>query len=185
MIEFICATCSFNESKALEYLQKRQRITDPLALSVVMANIKQESNFTPNICEGGARVPYEDCHRGGYGLIQWTTLSRYNGLGNFCKKYGLDPSTFEGQLRYMSNENQFQQALLTWQIPGQSYTAYHNAAYRWLGWGIEGPRKTYTYNYLDRLQKVSVNEIKVQSTSSNQRRVGYIETLLGFVGIKV
>ena len=149
---------------ALQYLQERQGITDPLALSVVMANIKQESNFTPNICEGGARVEYQDCHVGGYGLIQWTSESRYVGLGIFAARYGLNPSTFDTQLRYMSNEYQFQRALLDWQIPGRTYEEYHDAAYKWLGWGIEGPRKTYTYNYLDRLSKVS--DEKVQSTSS-------------------
>ena len=183
MIEWICATCSFNESRALQYLQQRQGITDPLALSVVMANIKQESKFVPNVCEGGDLVDWQDCHKGGYGLIQWTTESRYAGLGIFCAKYGLNPSSFEGQLRYMSNENQFQQALLTWKIPDRTYDEYHRAAYRWLGWGVEGPRKTYTYNYLDRLSKVSADE-KVQSSSSNQRRVGHFEKLLGFIGIK-
>lgn len=183
MIEWICATCSFNESRALQYLQQRQGIRDPLALSVVMANIKQESKFVPNVCEGGDLVDWQDCHKGGYGLIQWTTESRYTGLGMFCAKYGLNPSSFEGQLRYMSNEYQFQQALLTWQIPGRTYAEYHRAAYRWLGWGVEGPRSTYTYNYLDRLSKVSADE-KVQSSSSNQRRVGHFEKLLGFIGIK-
>jgi hypothetical protein len=183
MIEWICATCTFNESRALQYLQERQGIRDPLALSVVMANIKQESNFIPNICEGGARVEYQDCHVGGYGLIQWTTESRYVGLGIFAARYGLNPSTFDTQLRYMSNEYQFQRALLDWQIPGRTYEEYHDAAYKWLGWGIEGPRKTYTYNYLDRLSKVS--DEKVQSTSSDQKRLGYLEKILGVIGIKV
>ena len=33
------------------------------------------------------------------------------GLGLFCKKYGCDPSSLEGQTSYMINENQFQKVL--------------------------------------------------------------------------
>ena len=83
-----------------------------------MGNIKQESKFIPNICEGGARVEYNQCHRGGYGLIQWTTESRYLGLGLFIKKYGCNPSTLECQTRYMINENQFQKVLPDFQASG-------------------------------------------------------------------
>ena len=178
-----CPDCSPEEKFVLAQLQKHTMISDRNALATILGNIKQESNFTPNICEGGARVEYQDCHVGGYGLIQWTSESRYVGLGIFSARYGLNPSTFDAQLRYMSNEYQFQRALLDWQIPGRTYEEYHAAAYRWLGWGVEGPRKTYTYNYLDRLSKVS--DEKVQSTSSDQKRLGYLEKILGVIGIKV
>ena len=30
-------------------------------------------------------------------------------------------------------------------------SSYDRAAYRWLGWGIKGPRLTYAYQYLNRL----------------------------------
>ena len=89
-------------------------IATPSVLSIVellialLCNIKSESNFHANICEGGARVPYEKCYSGGYGLVQWTTKARYDGLGSFCNKYGCDPSSLKGQLRYMVNENHFQ-----------------------------------------------------------------------------
>ena len=141
---------SNSESTVLEFLQARG-ITDRGALATVMGNIKQESLFNANICEGGARVPYHRCYSGGYGLIQWTTSGRYYGLGSFCKKYECDPSSLEGQLRYMVNENQFQNNLPYFEGAGMNVGYYMNAAYRWLGWGIHGNRTNYTYQYLAKL----------------------------------
>ena len=112
-----------------------------------MGNIKQESKFTANICEGGARVPYTDCHRGGYGIIQWTSKNRYLGLGNFANKYGCHPSTLECQTRYMINEDIFVRTLPDFEGSGQTVAKYMIPAYYWLGWGIRGPRDTYAYNY--------------------------------------
>ena len=37
-------------------LQEHTKITDRNALATILGNIKQESNFTANVCEGGARV---------------------------------------------------------------------------------------------------------------------------------
>ena len=88
-----CIDCTPEEQYVLSELQDKTRITDKNALATILGNIKQESKFHSNICEGGARVPYSDCHRGGYGLIQWTTENRYLGLGLFCDKYGCDPSS--------------------------------------------------------------------------------------------
>jgi hypothetical protein len=98
-----CEDCTPNEQYVLAQLQEQTRITDRNALATIMGNIKSESNFHPDICEGGARVSYRDCTRGGYGLIQWTSLGRYNNLGKFCDKYECDPSSLEGQTRYMIN----------------------------------------------------------------------------------
>ena len=84
-----CIDCTPEEQYVLKQLQDKTRITDRNALATILGNIKQESKFHSNICEGGARVPYSDCHRGGYGLIQWTTENRYLGLGLFCDKYNL------------------------------------------------------------------------------------------------
>ena len=66
------------EQYVLEQLQEHTNITDPNALAAILGNIKQESNFRANICEGGARVSYRDCRSGGYGLVQWTSINRYN-----------------------------------------------------------------------------------------------------------
>ncbi len=90
MIE--CPQCTPAQQYVLEQLQVKAEIKDKVALAVIMGNIQQESGFRPNVCEGGAIVPYDRCLRGGYGLIQWTTQKRYDGLGKFCKRYGCDPS---------------------------------------------------------------------------------------------
>ena len=146
-----CPTCTDNEKYVLKQLQEKTRITDRNALATIMGNIKQESKFHPDICEGGARVPYSDCHRGGYGLIQWTTENRYLGLGLFCGKFGCDPSSLEGQTRYMINEIHFQKVLPEFEGSGKTVQQYMVPAYYWLGWGIKGNREVYSYNYSKKL----------------------------------
>ena len=146
-----CEDCSPNEKYVLEQLQKQTKISDRNALATIMGNIKQESKFIPNICEGGARVPYNACHSGGYGLIQWTSVGRYRNLGKFCAKYGCDPSSLEGQTRYMINESVFQRYLPEFEGRGKTVSQYMVPAYYWLGWGIKGPRQTYAYQYTKKL----------------------------------
>ena len=139
------------EQYVLSELQKHTKISDRNALATILGNIKSESNFHSNICEGGARVPYGDCHRGGYGLIQWTSVNRYNNLGKFCNKYDCDPSSLEGQTRYMINENIFQRYLPMFEGGGQTVSQYMVPAYYWLGWGVKGNREIYAYEYTTKL----------------------------------
>ena len=146
-----CLDCSPEEKYVLKQLQDKTKITDRNALATIMGNIKQESKFHPDICEGGARVPYNDCHRGGYGLIQWTSTQRYLGLSYFANKYECDPSTLECQTRYMINEPIFQRYLPEFEGPGQTISQYMVPAYYWLGWGIKGNREIYAYNYTNKL----------------------------------
>lgn len=145
-----CPDCSPEEQYVLEQLQEHTKISDRNALATIMGNIKQESKFIPNICEGGARVSYRDCLSGGYGLIQWTSINRYNNLGKFCEKYGCDPSSLEGQTRYMINESVFQRYLPEFEGGGKTVHQYMVPAYYWLGWGIKGNREVYSYNYTKR-----------------------------------
>ena len=151
-----CPGCNSNERYVLSKIQDYTKITDRNALSTLMGNIKSESNFHPNICEGGARVQYSQCHSGGYGLIQWTTVGRYNGLGSFCRKYDCDPSSLEGQVRYMVNENQFQKVLPDFEGTGWTIRQYMVPSYYWLGWGIKGYRESYAHDYYAKLVKVTV-----------------------------
>ena len=144
---WICPDCTPEEQYVLKELQSGTKITDRNALATILGNIKQESKFIANICEGGARVSYNDCHRGGYGLVQWTSTHRYLGLGHFANKYGCDPSTLECQTRYMINEPIFQKVLPDFEGSGQTVAQYMVPAYYWLGWGIRGPRDSYAYNY--------------------------------------
>ena len=146
-----CPGCTPEEKYVLKTLQEETRISDRNALATILGNIQQESMFISNICEGGARVEYANCHRGGYGLIQWTTTARYNGLGKFCKKYGCDPSSIAGQTRYMINEVHFQKVLPEFEGHGQPIHQYMVGAYYWLGWGIKGAREQYAYNYTKKL----------------------------------
>ena len=148
-----CEDCSPEETKAVAYLQTPSvNITDKNAIATILGNIKQESKFIANICEGGARVTYENCLTGGYGIIQWTSVNRYVNLGKFATKFECDPSTFDCQLRYMVNENIFQRQLPYFQSNGMSIAYYMQPSYRWLGWGIKGAREDYAWNYLNKLR---------------------------------
>ena len=146
-----CPSCTPNEKYVLEQLQKKTKISDRNALATIMGNIKQESKFISNICEGGARVSYGDCRVGGYGLIQWTSVGRYKNLGVFAERYGYDPSSLEGQTAYMINESVFQRYLPEFEGNGKTVQQYMVPAYYWLGWGIKGNREIYSYNYSKKL----------------------------------
>ena len=146
-----CPDCTPEEQYVLGELQEHTRITDRNALATIMGNIQQESMFNANICEGGARVNYEDCLTGGYGLIQWTSIGRYANLGKFCDKYDCDPSSLEGQTRYMINESTFQRYLPMFEGSGQTVRQYMVPAYYWLGWGIKGNREISSYEYTKKL----------------------------------
>ena len=150
----ICKGCSEYENLALKFFQD-QGIKDRNALATIMGNIKQESMFVPNICEGGARTSYRNCY-GGYGLIQWTSANRYYGLGDFAKKYEGNPSTLHTQLRYLTNEVQWQRIEDRMKTPGKSIDRYMNYAYSWIGWGIHGARTHYAHEYANRLITVEV-----------------------------
>lgn len=146
---FVCRSCSPIEQKVLNFFQD-QGVTDRNALATLMGNIKSESNFHVNICEGGARVAYQNCHRGGFGLIQWTTLGRYNGLGNHTYNLGISPTSAEGQLSWLVAEREWKSIEHIMKTPGGSINHYMRAAYRWLGWGIKGYRASYAHQYYSR-----------------------------------
>ena len=144
---------SETETQVLLFLQSRG-ITDRNALAVILGNIKQESKFDTRICEGGQRTGYEQCYRGGFGLIQWTTPSRYRGLGQFAQRYRLDPNSLEAQLRWMVNEREWKSVEHIFKAPNQSKGSYMNAAYRWLGWGVDGNRTSYSHTYYEALYRL-------------------------------
>ena len=151
----ICKGCNEHENATLAFFQDRG-IKDRNALSTIMGNIRQESTFVPNICEGGARTSYHGCRSGGYGLIQWTSANRYHGLGDFAKRYGGSPSSLHTQLRYLTNEVQWQQIEDRMKTPGKSINRYMDYAYSWIGWGHHGSRTSYAHDYVSKLIKVEV-----------------------------
>jgi hypothetical protein len=150
----ICKGCNENENATLAYFQSLG-IKDRNALATIMGNIRQESTFVPNICEGGSRTSYHNCWRG-YGLIQWTSANRYYGLGDFAKKFGGSPSELQTQLRYLTNEVQWKEIEDRMKVPGKSISRYMDYAYSWIGWGHHGARTSYAYDYANRLITVEV-----------------------------
>jgi hypothetical protein len=146
----VCKGCNHNESRTLEFLQKRG-ITDKNALATIMGNIRQESTFTPNVCEGGAIVSYNGCTSGGYGLIQWTNASRYNGLGNHAARIGGNPSSLNTQLDYMLYEGDWKMIEPHMKTPGKSINDYMRLARKWIRWGHHGARTDFAYNYASKL----------------------------------
>lgn len=145
----ICKGCNGHENLALAFLQDKG-IRDKNALATIMGNIRQESTFIPNICEGGERTGYYGCRYGGFGLIQWTTENRYRGLGQFARQFGGNPSSIHTQLHYMVNEVQWKRIETKLKTPGKSIDRYMSYAYSWLGWGHHGDRTSYAYDYARR-----------------------------------
>jgi hypothetical protein len=150
----ICKGCNEHENATLAYFQDRG-IRDRNALATIMGNIKQESMFVPNICEGGSRTSWSNCGRG-YGLIQWTSANRYYGLGDFAKKFGGSPSELHTQLRYLTTEVQWQRIEDRMKTPGKSINRYMDYAYSWIAWGIHGARTSYAHQYASKLIMVEV-----------------------------
>jgi hypothetical protein len=150
----ICKGCNEHENATLAFFQERG-IKDRNALATIMGNIRQESTFVPNICEGGSRTSWSNCG-GGYGLIQWTSANRYYGLGDFAKRYGGSPSSLHTQLRYLTNEVQWKDIESRMKTPGKSINRYMDYAYSWIGWGHHGARTSYAYDYASRLILVEV-----------------------------
>jgi hypothetical protein len=151
----ICKGCNAYESKTLDFLQNKG-IFDKNALATIMGNIKQESTFIPNICEGGSRVSYYNCRSGGFGLIQWTDHTRYNGLGRHAYRIGANPSSLYTQLDYMMYEGDWKMIEDQMKTPGKSITDYMRLARKWIRWGHHGARTDYAYNYASRLIQVEV-----------------------------
>jgi hypothetical protein len=145
-----CKGCNQTETYALNFLQK-QGIKDKNALATIMGNIKQESGFVPNICEGGARIKYESCRSGGFGIIQFTDAARYDGLGKFAYRTGGNPSSIDTQLKYMLHEVDWKMIEPRMKTPGKSIDQYMYYASKWIRWGHHGARTDFAYNYSRKL----------------------------------
>jgi hypothetical protein len=152
----VCKGCNSNETRTLEFLQSRG-ITDRNALATIMGNIRQESTFFPNICEGGARVSYNACRSGGYGLIQWTNAPRFYGLGKHAARIGANPSSLDTQLDYMLHEGDWKMIEPYMKTPGKTINQYMRLAQRWIRWGHHGARTDYAYNYANKLVLTEVD----------------------------
>lgn len=150
-----CIGCNSNELTVLNALQD-EGVVDKVAVATIMGNIKQESTFIPNICETSGIGLYHHCKSGGFGILQWTDSARYNGLGNFAKKYGGDPSSIDTQVKYMFYESDWNMIKDYMKKPGGTINDYMRLAYRWIRWGHKGPRELYANQYLN---KITYSEI--------------------------
>ena len=136
----------------LKALQDDGGVTDKTALAVLLGNIKQESKFELTVCEGGKKTGYDGCHRGGFGLIQWTTAPRYRGLGHVARQYQLDPNSLDAQLKWLFTEVEWKKVEMRFKTPDKPLWFYMNAAYDWLRWGKLGARTVYSREYLNILE---------------------------------
>ena len=132
-----CPTCTPAEQYVLKELQKQTNIKSRNAFRRFLETLNRKVTSVPSYARRGSRVPYDRCFasRWIYGIIQWTTESRYNGLGSFCKKYGCDPSSLAGQVRYMINENQFQTVLPEFEGGVDTVAQYMVPCYYWIRLG--------------------------------------------------
>ena len=77
-------------------------------------------------------------------------------MGDFAKKYGGSPSSLDTQLRYLTNEVQWQKIEEKMKTPGKSINRYMDYAYDWIGWGKHGARTSYAHEYASKLITVEV-----------------------------
>jgi len=147
----VCAGCTDTEQEVAEFFFEEGGVTDPTALAVVMGAVKQESRFNPSVCEGGAITSYRGCRRGGFGLIQFTSRHRYNGLGRYARQNGLRPESLNAQLGYILTEREWLKAANIFRQTGLSINSYFHAGKIWLGYGIGGNRYAYARDFQKRL----------------------------------
>jgi hypothetical protein len=145
----ICESCTTNEKITLAKLQEHG-ITDRNAIAAIMGNIRQESTFQPDVCEGGARTGYHGCRAGGFGLIQWTSSNRFRGLGEHARRTGGNPSTIQTQLSYLLEEGDWKMIEDRMMTPGKTINDYMRLAHKWIRWGHHGARTHFAYDYARR-----------------------------------
>ena len=125
---------SVNEKEIVEILVY-YGILDNTAISVILGNIKQESNFNPL-----AYNSYEDA----VGLIQWR-LSRKRRLETYCP----DISSVRCQMHFAFSEPDFKVVENDLKSVGMSMDFYQEAMRKYLRFGHFGNRLAYAKQYLN------------------------------------
>lgn len=90
------ASTSDNKNEVFKQLTTKLDL-NPAAACGVMANIERESNFDPTL------VITDSNGLPSGGLCQWNG-GRFNNLKNYCRNFGYDHLTIEGQIAYLSWE---------------------------------------------------------------------------------
>ncbi len=134
-----------NEEIIYNFLKNELGLNTAAACGV-LANIEKESNFRPNLLEGG----YTWASGGGYGICQWTNTPRTSSSGrrtnlvNFCNSRGYDYTSLTGQLYFLKYEleTNVKPGVYSYLkgVPNTAQGAY-DAGYKWC-YSFEVP-----YNY--------------------------------------
>ena len=74
------------------------------AIAGIMGNMQAESSLEPNIIEGGGHADEITVGGPGYGLCQWTSQDRQQGLVNLAQSRGTSTSDTDTQLDFMLSE---------------------------------------------------------------------------------
>ena len=77
----------------------------PVASAGIVGNGMIESNMDPTIIQGGGHaneIPVNGTH--GYGIFQYTSADRQQGLADFAKSLGISSGSPEAQFQYMLKE---------------------------------------------------------------------------------
>ena len=84
----------------------------PTAAAAILGNLKAESSFNPLILEGGSTVGDDfvawsngsKTFSGGFGIAQWTSAGRVQGLQNYANSKGLKVTSLQAQTGYLIQE---------------------------------------------------------------------------------
>lgn len=94
----LSASASTNDNKDVVFEQLTTKLGfNPAAACGIMANIERESDFDPTV------VIYDSNGLLSGGLCQWNG-GRFNNLQTYCRNYGYDYLSIEGQIAYLSWE---------------------------------------------------------------------------------
>lgn len=120
-----------NEQICYNYFKDIMKLNTAGACGI-LANIKYESNFKPNV--------YGD-KGSSYGICQWHN-TRFTDLKNYCNKNGYNYTTLDGQLHFLEYElNKSYKGVINYirGVSNDSNGAY-NAGYKWC-YDFERPAK--------------------------------------------
>lgn len=164
-----------NEQKCYEYFKKNMGLNTAGACGI-LANIKYESGFRPNVYGDGGTS---------YGICQWHN-TRFTNLKNYCSKNNYDYKSIEGQLHFLQYELEHNyKSLINYikKVPNTS-TGSYDAGYKFC-YNFERPanksvksvtRGNYAKSYFN---KYNVNVKPTPSTGDEVYIVKKGDTLSG------
>ena len=99
------ASTSSNENQRKIWNFFKEKGMSEAGIAGLMGNLRAESNLESNIVEGGSHANEITLNGNtGYGLAQWTSLNRQQGLYDYAKSKGTSTSDLNTQLEYLWQE---------------------------------------------------------------------------------